>query len=415
MTDVVFLEANSTGTTYSAMKLVKDAGSKITFLTHERDFYHTLPENPLDLADRIIDVDTYDSVAVLRSLGHISYNGLIAYDDYRLPTAALCANALNLPAGNVPSLLRARFKDLTRLAMMGQPDAIPFALVKNHNCIGKELNRLKFPVIAKPTDESGSVAVRRCDNINQLRDTLTNSQWGCVNQRGYRRSHSVLVEEYVDGPEFSCELYWCHPTRSWNVVGITEKLADDQNLLVESGHVFPAEISTDTAKKCQDAVISWLQSVKLVSGAAHIEFKIDQAGTPRLIEINPRLPGGNITELVELVTGVDVSLTYLNFHLLNPISKIHQETIEIVRVAASVYFSTYEIYDESQVGELRRFLKDLPGVVRFRFGNIIKSAPHQPVSNYDRVGYAILTAETHAEMKELILHIRKKTMNLSDL
>jgi biotin carboxylase len=74
---------------------------------------------------------------------------------------------------------------------------------------------------------------------------------------------------------------------------------------VETGHDFPADLSSQMRDSIVAAAKKALQSLGLTWGPAHVELRLTTAG-PAIVEINPRLAGGYIPEIVRLATGVDM-------------------------------------------------------------------------------------------------------------
>jgi biotin carboxylase len=116
-------------------------------------------------------------------------------------------------------------------------------------------------------------------------------------ERGAPALPWLLVEAYVDGPEFSVE------TLAGEVVGETAKHVGPLPHFVETGHDFPARSPgvADVAAVAARAV----KALGLDWGAAHTEVRLGPAG-PMVVEVNPRLAGGQIPVLVRLATGIDL-------------------------------------------------------------------------------------------------------------
>jgi biotin carboxylase len=122
----------------------------------------------------------------------------------------------------------------------------------------------------------------------------------------------VLVEQYVTGPEVSVETFGSQ------VVGVTAKHLGPLPDFVEAGHDFPADGQEAAAATALRAV----EALGLAWGPAHTEVRLAPGGaagrggpssegagspvSPVVIEVNPRLAGGEIPVLVRLATGVDL-------------------------------------------------------------------------------------------------------------
>lgn len=151
-----------------------------------------------------------------------------------------------------------------------------------------------FPVIVKPVDASGSVGVSRVDGPDDVEPA-----WSVADALGLER---MLVEEYLSGPEISVEAFSFGPGRH-HVLALTAK--ETLPNFVEVGHMVPAQVPADVAAAVTAQVTALLDAVGHRDGPSHTELKLTPAG-PRIIESHNRQGGDRITDLVELVHGVDL-------------------------------------------------------------------------------------------------------------
>ncbi|WP_158895824.1 ATP-grasp domain-containing protein [Amycolatopsis anabasis] len=383
---IVFVEANSTGTTSTALRLAARNGYDTVFVTADRGFYARLPDNPLRVASATVTANTYDPLSVLRAIRHLDVEAVVSFDDYHLPIAAICARELRLPHAGLGGLLATRFKDVMRERTAGCAGAVDFHIIKPGTPPG---TRLPYPVVVKPVDESGSVAVRRCDTDAELGDAVARFGDHVVNARGYRPDRSLLVERYAAGDEYSCELVWNPEAANWTMCGITRKLLGPEPHFVEVGHIFPAPLDHAVTDEVARRVATWLAAVELRCGAVHIEFRLTEAG-PWLIEINPRLPGGHITELVRLCTGIDMVAAYLSFHLRDRGARLGvPRCAPQAATAATRHLLTSEVTRRGALTALRT--ATLPTLRRFEVVDMDPDRVSEvDVSNYDRPGYLLL-------------------------
>ncbi|WP_437624125.1 ATP-grasp domain-containing protein [Sorangium sp. So ce1151] len=386
---IVFLEANATGTTYEAIQKAQAWGCRIVFVTMERPFYAGLADNPVELADEVIECDTYDPVAILRAIAGVQADAIISFDDYHLPVAALCAMSLGLPHPDVGSLIAARYKDFTRQRLAGVPGAVRSQRFTESALREADLAALDYPLVVKPVDESGSVSVRLCRGPRDVVEALAQFGRHQVNLRGYKPVRALLLEEYVEGEEYSCELLWDREREGWKVVGITKKILAPPPYFVEAGHVFPADLPSELAQRIEQRVLSWLAALGLRCAAAHVELRV-QDGEPRLIEINPRLAGDFITKLVYWSTGVDMVEHYLAFHMRSRRAVPPQP---IRHAAAAIrFFLTSEVCSAERARQLEDCMTELPELIAHKLKIPAGAIDRTTQSNYDRVGYALLGA-----------------------
>ncbi|MEH1097929.1 ATP-grasp domain-containing protein [Micromonospora sp. CPCC 205561] len=382
---IVFIEANSTGTTSDAIRLARRRGHQTVLVTMQPEFYATLPDNPLDLCDRVIHSDTYNVAEILRAIRGIDVEAVIAFDDYHLSVAALCAMALGLPHADVRGLVAARYKDVARERTAPVAGAVRAQVVAEGRLGEVDLDALPYPVIVKPVDESSSVAVRLCHRPEQVASAFDDYRHHVVNARDYRPVRALLIEEFVDGEEYSCELYFDRAA-GWRVAALTRKFVTPPPHFVEVGHLVPAPVPAALRERVTARVVQWLDAVGLRAGAAHVELRIrdDEA---YLIEINPRLPGGHITQLVEWCTGIDLVGRYLDFHLAGGGAPDEREPA--FAVAASRFVLPEEVAAEKTNNDVYKCFTELSTFQRGRVQPGDRTV-HRSHSNYDRVGYVLL-------------------------
>ena len=123
----------------------------------------------------------------------------------------------------------------------------------------------------------------------------------------------VMVEEFVEGPEFSVEVL------TWDgvphILAVTDKRTSGPPYCVETGHSIPTQLPDDQRRIVEDAVVKAIAAVGADWVPAHVELKLTQRG-PVLMEIGSRLGGGHITtELVPRATGIDMVEGAINLAL----------------------------------------------------------------------------------------------------
>ena len=169
---------------------------------------------------------------------------------------------------------------------------------------------LVYPVIVKPRDNSGSRGVKLCRNRNELKSSIVEA---------LENSHldTVLVEEYIEGSEYSIE--GLHYDGKSEVIQFTEKKTTDFPYNVELGHIQPADISENIKQKICELVTRIGNSLGFINCPSHTELKINDRGL-FVIETSPRLGGDYITSsLVPLSTGINMEDQLLNISFGKPV------------------------------------------------------------------------------------------------
>jgi len=142
----------------------------------------------------------------------------------------------------------------------------------------------------------------------------------------------MLVEEFIPGVEFSAETFTVNGFHK--VIAVTEK--ETNSAFIELGHVIPPRSLSPQQNNIVDRdICAFLDAMGLENGPAHTEFKFGLLGL-MIIESHTRIGGDGISELVHLVTGVDITL----WSLLWPIQAEAIGDAVPVAPAAAVAFST---------------------------------------------------------------------------
>lgn len=154
--------------------------------------------------------------------------------------------------------------------------------------------------ILKPSRNSGSRGIAEIDS------GLSFETFAPLFERskGESRDASVMIEQFVEGPEFSVEIIvW---NGKVNVLQVTDKKTTEAPYFVELGHSQPSLFPEEVVAAIRDAAIKGVKALRLNDCAAHAEIKY-QDGKPYIMEIGARLGGDFIsTELTHLSTGIDM-------------------------------------------------------------------------------------------------------------
>ncbi|SDN76279.1 cysteine synthase A [Streptomyces sp. cf386] len=300
----VFVESNTTGTGMLALRIAAEAGYEPVLVTGDSTRYAGLSET----AATVVDCDTNDPDALVRAVTKAFEPGCIAgvstTSEFYLVAAATLATAVGLPAERAEAIAGCRDKGRLRATLeragIGQP---LFEVVEDGPSAAAAAARLGTPCVVKPVDDSGSTRVRRCDSAQQAAELAEEITARTTNGRGQAMAGRALVEQYLDAPEYSVEMFGVDGVQ--RLIGITEKTVTGAPHFVESRHLVPADLPAEAAREMTGTVSAALAATGLGRGPSHTEVKRTETGSA-VVEINPRLAGGLIPELYRLATGVDL-------------------------------------------------------------------------------------------------------------
>lgn len=171
------------------------------------------------------------------------------------------------------------------------------------------INKFEISAILKPSRNSGSRGIAKVDR------NIDKDEFQSLYDRALSESKdkSVLIEEFIDGPEFSVEIIvWNNQV---NVLTITDKKTTGSPYFVELGHNQPSCYSQEIQFKIASAAVQGVKALGVNNCACHAEIKI-QNDKAYIMEIGARLGGDFIsTVLTPLSTGIDMVAAAINCSL----------------------------------------------------------------------------------------------------
>ncbi|CAM05501.1 argininosuccinate lyase [Saccharopolyspora erythraea NRRL 2338] len=373
---------------------IRESGHRFSFIT--RDLHHYLRSSPVPGAhpllgaENLLTTETNDVAALAEHVARLQpvlgFDGVLTSCDYYLPAVAHIAARLGLPGAPPEAVERACSKDLTRRALReaGVPGPA-FALAESAAGLEEAAAALGYPLVLKPVDLCAGMFVRKVTDDVELRDAYAALRQFPVNARGQRRNPLVLLEELLTGPEVSVETVTSRGRTS--VIGVTDKSIAGAPWFVETGHMFPAALDLDTERAVVETAVAAVEALGLDNVVGHTELKLTPDG-PRIVEVNPRPAGNQITELVRRVTGIDLAAAYAQVALGEEPALERAET-----GAGSAAISFLLPPKEGVIGEVVgvQDLDGADGVVDWKF----KSSGHRSgpaTSNNNYLGHVMVTA-----------------------
>ncbi len=291
---VVFIESNTSGTGQLFFAAARDLGFEPVLLVKDPQKYAFLADTEMD----VVTCDTSDLESLLSVCEHLASSrpvaGIMTSSEYFVETVARLTQRLGFPGPSLTAVRTCRNKAALRRALQSAGlETLRFAEITHLDDVRQAVRQIGLPVVVKPVAGSGSIGVRLCLTEDEAKEQIAHIL-------RTDSSTSALLEEYVSGTEYSVEMFNGEP------VGITRKHLGQEPFFVETGHDFPAALASDAKNDILRHVREVSREIKLDWGPVHIEIKLDQKSRPQIIEINPRLAGGFIPELVRLASGVNL-------------------------------------------------------------------------------------------------------------
>lgn len=295
---LLFIESNTSGTGRLFVHAAREMGFRPVLITAKPEKYAFLAQEGAPEVIRVLrtDEETLHGLIVRRFGGRVDVAGITSSSEYFIATAAALSARFGLPGPDAASVRAARDKSHQRQVLAAGGVATPaFRAVSSSAEAVDAAREIGFPVVVKPVDGSGSAGVRACAGEAEVRGHA-----GALFGPGAAEGARALVESLVEGDEFSVEMF------SGRVIGITRKHLGAPPFFVEAGHDYPAEVPEETARALAEAATRGTELLGLGWGPLHWELRMAADGRAVPIEVNPRLAGGFIPELVRHAEGIDL-------------------------------------------------------------------------------------------------------------
>jgi len=190
-------------------------------------------------------------------------------------------------------------KDLMKTAFMEQQVACAKGVVfrKGEKISESKIEEFSFPLIIKPVDAFSSRGVMKVFSFDELKSSEEET-------RSYSAESTILVEEFLEGREFSVESITYNGQTT--IIQVTEKFITPYPNTVEMAHLQPARLTSEEKREIEELVKKAILAIGIDNSASHAEVMLTKNG-PYMIEIGARLGGDFIaSHLTKASTGVSM-------------------------------------------------------------------------------------------------------------
>ena len=342
-------------------------------------------------ADQVLNIELSDHDAVMRALWALDKNiqGTVSFvSEVGILLAAHIRETFNLPGPRM-NLCQRLINKATQRRIWSE-SGVPgprWATFRDAEGVLDAVSKFGFPLIVKPTDSSGSRGVTKIESAD---DNLVDAVGRAFM---FSRSGEVILEEFMDGTEFTVEVFAVDS--KIHVLAVTEKKKVDGTRGTVACELATSERSQEVLARIAEAAVGAFRALGYAEGPGHAEVILKNDGSVGLVEVAGRGGGFMVFDgLVPKVSGVNIArLTALQAVGL-PVGEV----------------------TNWQKSAVLRFFPSRPGVLRnisgFQQANLIdgvEAAPfakvgdrfHQASVDGDRLGYILSCADTPRRAQEL--------------
>jgi carnosine synthase len=251
------------------------------------------------------DVDAAAILGALERSG-VRADGVLTFWEDCVREAARVAAALGLP-GNPPEAVdAARSKVRTRelSARLGLPTPVA-QRVRSLDELFAAAAEVGFPAVVKPEFGASAAGCVKVDGFESLPGVykLVRAVVTAEQDVIFRAGSDLLLEQYLDGVEFDVDLVLQDGQCVFSSVSQNWPTAEPS--FQETGLHLPPNHDKRAVRKLVDLSVQTVQAFGFRRGVLHVEGKCTRNG-PRVIEVNARMGGARIHQMVEAVCGVDL-------------------------------------------------------------------------------------------------------------
>lgn len=285
------------------VEMLKAAGHRVGLVSASIPFDLTL------LADTpiAVDVDDWDTVIARVERVHRlnPFDAVVTQLEHLLPLAGRLRERLGL-AGGITERVARDCNDKAATSRLLARAGIPVARFRVIDRV-EDATALGLPVIVKPRDASSAAGLALCETDEEARaavaDILNDGR------------DTALIEEYLRGSEIS--VFAARVAGRTHMIICLEARVGPPPKFVKLGADYPSDLDPAVMARVTDLTDRALAAVGLDNWVATVQMMLTADG-PRVMEINPRVPGGQTVELIAMTTGYEPTMVAVRAALGRP-------------------------------------------------------------------------------------------------
>lgn len=349
-------------------------------------------------ADYYKVIDIVDEEECLKYAKQMNIDGVItAATDFGVLTVSYIAEKLGLRGNPYKVCEIIKNKYLVRKVLAEKNiDSIPeFHEIENMDDVDKIKKDLKYPVIVKPCDGSGSRGIKKIDHMGDLK-------LACEEAMKASLSKKVLIEHFIEGEEYGVESF-VH-NGEVHVLTIMQKTMTKPPIYAELGHCSISGLDKKTENKIKDKISKAIKALGITTGAVNIDLLLTNDKDIYIVDIGARM-GGNLigSHIVPLSTGIDYMGNIIKESLEEPIN-LNRTIFERVIATRILALTPGVIKEISDISDIRNAIDVSDLVLKVNKNDTI----NEYRSNIDGCGYIVVNGENAETTTNKALEIKNE-------
>ena len=255
--------------------------------------YNKIEDSPgKQIADEAADLSVIDVDAVVAYIKDHDIDGVfVGFNDMLLPYYADICSKTGVPCYGTKEqfetlIAKDQYKALCR--QFGVP-TIPEYDINDTN--------IKFPVLVKPVDSSGSRGITICHNRQELETAVETG-------RKASKKGKVLIERYMDGREVT--VFWTFQDGNYYLSGLANRHVKhnqgDDVIPLPVGYTFPSVYLPKYRKEVEENCKQMFRHLGIKDGMMFMQCKVEDS-TCYVYDLGFRLTGSLEYKILERVCG----------------------------------------------------------------------------------------------------------------
>lgn len=272
-----------------------------------------------EICDHAFNISIRDIDAIVDLIQKKHINGVLCgFTDSVLPYYQQICERAGLPCYITSDQQMAVTTNKLDLKKVLKRHSIPCLESYDEKCLNTE----HFPVIIKPTDNSGGRGIQICS-------TKADFQHALENARKHSQSGQVLIEEKLDAPEAT--VFYFVKEREINYLGIGDRVTRqvyDENIQLPILYRFPSNHQESYLSQLDDKIRALITSLEMHNGLVYLQMFYHQ-DTFIVYELAYRLTGSLEYKIFEHTLGFNPARELAAFAVGRPMNNIESMPIAI--------------------------------------------------------------------------------------
>ncbi|MBE1553885.1 ATP-grasp domain-containing protein [Sporosarcina limicola] len=390
MNTIIFIGTNKTGSSRDAIKAAERMGFfTVVFTNNEKQMQQ---RKEFTDVHEMIFMDTNNISEMKNKINALMLRGneiktIVSFIDSNVHQASILCDDFCQNGTSSTMIKIMESKAETRTFLCNQPYTPNFSILNPGETQSFETvnPQLIFPVMVKSSKSTGSKDVLLAEGIEQLENHV-------VRLQEKNADEAIIIEEYIVGDQYLVEALVYN--NKIQIAGIIKQEITQGKRFIITGYGVLAEVPSDIITGVGDVLDSVISKFGIKNGALHLELRQSKNGW-KLIEINPRISGGAMNQMIQAAFGFNLVEETLKLYL--------GESPSIIPRYRNYVFTQYLIVSEKGILEKvtgKGRARKSPGVVKVYVKPKKGTQLIPPLSMGHRYAYVVATGVSMEEAKK---------------